>query len=182
MSTKFPADFITVGVGSVSFNAVADNGGKILRATGGNRTNLYICNTMSNLSDVEVIAKIKNNNINAHQGGIVLRYVDVDNYYVFRNLGPRIQIGKVVAGRFILIISVFKSLSSDIWYWFRLRALGTALQFEFSTDGVNYDKELFWHDSEFSSGKAGFYANNRNAAGVIDFDNTFCNSHNPVAY
>ncbi len=177
MSTRFPGDFITVGVGSVSFNAVADNGGKVLRATGGNRTTLYILNSDPDASDIDFFFKIRSNNVAAHLGGGVLRYVDVDNYYVFRTRGLRLEVGKVVAGRFILIASLAKNISNNTWYWWRLRSLGTGLSFEFSNDGVNYTREIFYHDSTFSTGKVGFYANNRNAAGAIDWDDTHCHGH-----
>lgn len=177
MSTKFPEDFTTVGVGSVSFNAVADNGGKVLRATGGNRTNLYILDSPSGVADIDFFFKIRSNNIAAHLGGGVLRYADVDNYYVFRTRGLRLEFGKVVAGKFILIASLAKNMSNNTWYWWRLRSLGTGFSFEFSTDGVTFIREIFYHDTTFSSGKVGFYVNNRNAAGAVDWDDVHCHEH-----
>lgn len=178
MSTKFPGDFITVGVGSVSFNSFSENGNKVLRATGGNRTNLYICDSVDAAADVEFLFKIRSNNIAAHLGGGVLRYVDVDNYYVFRTRGLRLEVGKVVAGKFILIASLAKNLSNNTWYWWRIRALYSGLSFEFSSDGVNFTRDIFCYDPAFSSGKVGFYANNRNAAGAVDWDDSVCNGQN----
>ena len=185
MSDVFLADFTEFGSGVMGFSAIADGGGKILRAVkssgvGTVAKGLYN-HIMPDLDDPEVFGKVRLFWGTSTQNGMVgyiIRFTDTNNYYyagIYRNANIReFRVYKKVAGITTLLSMSPGGWSNNVWTYQRFRVVGNQLELSSSTDGVTYTVRCLVRDTSHTTGKTGHHTEGYNTSETLDYDDTVC--------